>query len=92
MPLSRQVLVVFMLVSVSALCAVKAPVCTDVCQPDSTSTTFLPTIQARPLPQNARGTSSVKAVVTAGVNAGSQAYNYAVPIIHLQGVTAWILS
>ena len=70
----------------------QTPRCETTCQPDPTSSTYTNgTFPARPLPQNMRARASVFGARAAGtsktssVNAGSDTYNYAVPILGLPG-------
>jgi hypothetical protein len=83
------------------LCAVPAhaqrpPVCDVLCAPDPGSPTYsTSTVQVRTAPRNVRGQSTVLAAPSATsdaaaegpapVIAGSQTYNYAIPILNLPG-------
>lgn len=78
-----------------------APICNVSCRPNPASPTYGPTLTARALPQNARGSANAVSRPAAGspgsggtktrsagghgVIAGSQSYSYAVPILNLPG-------
>jgi YD repeat-containing protein len=89
----------FLLISPAA--QAQHTICDATCEPDPASSTYAPTIAARPGPSNARGlSSSIAPQITvrspiggsgAGLSgsgpvlAGSESYSYAVPILRLPG-------
>jgi RHS repeat-associated protein len=84
-------LLILVLSSLSVSAQNKPAQCGVTCEPDSTSTSYAPTLQTRPVSNNARGRSGPLSTIASGSASvsplvlGSESYSYAIPLLHLPG-------